>query len=118
MSGLTNAELQAVGDFLAARWTHMSLHTADPAGTGANEVSGGGYARQAVTLSVDADGDLTLPAEEVFAGTAATAVHSIGFWSALSGGTFRAGFPRTGDAAFSSGGQYSVTAGTVTGTSS
>lgn len=29
--------------------THVSLHTGDPAGTGASEVSGGGYARVAIT---------------------------------------------------------------------
>ena len=32
-----------------AEATHVSLHTGDPAGTGANEVTGGSYARVAIS---------------------------------------------------------------------
>lgn len=118
MSGLTNAELQIIGDGLETRLVWMSLHNADPGTTGANEITGGGYARQAVTMTSDADGDLTLDATASFSGPASEPVHSVGFWSANSAGTFRAGFPRTGDATFSTGGAYNVTSGTITGTSS
>lgn len=118
MSGLTDAELALLGDSLETRLVWMSLHNADPGSTGANEISGGGYIRKACTLTSDGDGDLTLDASVAFDGPASEPVHSVGFWSQQApGGTFRAGFPRTGDAAFSTGGQYNVTAGTITGTS-
>lgn len=35
---LTNAALEVMGDALAGAITHVSLHSADPGGTGANEV--------------------------------------------------------------------------------
>lgn len=88
---LTDATLQAAGTEVASLISHMSLHNGDPGTTGANEISGGGYARQAVTFNVDADGDLTLAATASFDGTASQAVTHVGLWSASSGGTFRGG---------------------------
>jgi hypothetical protein len=114
---ITDAELNNLGTTLAGRLGFMSLHSADPGTTGANEVTGGGYARQACTFTVDADGDLNLDGTETFAGPAAQGVTHVGFWSAASGGTFRAGFALTGDAAFSAGGVYEVTDGNINGTS-
>lgn len=118
MAGLTDAELALLGDALEPRLVWMSLHNADPGAGGANEISGSGYARQAVTFTSDGDGDLTLDAPASFDGPASEPVHSIGFWSANSAGTFRGAWPRSGDATFSTGGEYNVTAGTITGTSS
>lgn len=118
MAGLTDAVLQTLGNTLSTELAFMATFSADPGTTGANETTGGGYARQAVTLSVDADGDLTLPSTESFTGPASDPVHSIGFFSAVSGGTFKGAWPRTGDATYSTGGEYNVTAGTITGTSS
>lgn len=109
---LSNAELANLGDVLETRLVWMGLKAAGA------EISGGGYARQACTFTSDADGDLTLDASVAFTGTASQAVDEIAFYSASSGGTERAAFTRTGDAAFSTGGEYNVTAGTITGTSS
>lgn len=43
--------------------THASLHTADPGRTGANEVTGGAYAREPVTYGTPTDGagDIVAP---------------------------------------------------------
>lgn len=112
---LTNATLNLLGVELDSLIDQMSLHNGDPGSTGANEIAGGGYARQVPSFSVDADGDLTLDATVSFTGTASQAVTHVGVWG---GGTFRAGFALAGDAAFSTGGEYNVTAGTITGTSS
>lgn len=118
MAGLTDATLALAGAAVAAATTHLSLHTADPGTTGANEVTGGGYARVANTFNVDGDGDLTLPGTKSFVGPAGGAVLFVGLWTASSGGTFRGGYALVGDNVFSAGGQYDVTALTITGTAS
>jgi hypothetical protein len=111
---LTDATLNLLGVELDSLIDAMSLHNGDPGTTGANEISGGGYTRETPTYSVDGDGDLTLDATVAFVGTASQAVTHAGLWG---GGTFRGGFALAGDAAFSTGGEYNVTAGTLTGTS-
>lgn len=113
---LTDGTLNLLGTELDSLIDNMSLHNGDPGPTGAaNEISGGGYARVAPAYSVDADGDLTLDAPVAFVGTASQPVTHAGLWG---GGVFRGGYLLSGDAAFSSGGEYNVTTGTLTGTSS
>lgn len=113
---LTDGTLNLLGVELDSLIDNMSLHNGDPGPTGAaNEISGGGYARVAPNYSVDADGDLTLAASVAFVGTAAQPVTHVGLWGS---GTFRGGYALSGDAAFSSGGEYNVIVGTLTGTSS
>jgi hypothetical protein len=113
---LTDAVLNTLGSTLDGLITHASLHTADPGTTGANESSA---ARQAVSFTVDADGDLTLDSTLAFTGGAASgACTHVGLWSASSGGTFRGGFALTGDQTFNAAGEYNVTALTINGTSS
>lgn len=109
---LSNAELALLGDSLETRLVWMGLKN------GGAEISGGGYARQACTFTSDGDGDLTLDAAVAFTGTASQAVTDVAFYSASSGGTERASWALSGDSAFSSGGEYNVTSGTITGTSS
>lgn len=115
---LTDGTLNSLGTSLAGLCTHASLHTADPGSTGTNEVTGGGYARQAVSFTVDGDGDLTITGTLAFSGPANGAAQFVGLWSAASGGTFRGGFALTGDQTFNAAGQYNVTALTINGTSS
>ena len=60
--------------------THMSLHDGDPGDTGDNEISGGGYAREA--LSWDAASAGGVDADPVsFAVPADTSIAYIGFWN-------------------------------------
>jgi hypothetical protein len=75
----------------AAAATHASLHTADPSGTGANEVVGGSpaYTRVAITWSADAvDGVYTATLANPFDVPASTTVTHMGLWTAASGGTY------------------------------
>ena len=66
----------------------VSLHTADPGTTGANEVSGGGYARVALTWTPGpVDGQVTASATVTVA--AGVAITHVGLWPSVSGGTFR-----------------------------
>lgn len=87
----TDDAKNAAIDALDALMTHMSLHSAYSA-TGANELSGGSYARQATAHDASASGEAVLTATEAFSVPAAT-VAFIGYWSASSGGTFYGMFP-------------------------
>jgi hypothetical protein len=65
-----------------------SLHTADPGTTGTSEVTGGTYARVAITWSAGgSDGISTATVN--FNVPASTATTHVGLQSASSGGTFR-----------------------------
>lgn len=85
---LTEAEINAGVDFHSARITHLSLHTADPGTTGTSEVTGGGYARKAVTWGAAAGGVAEETAVSFDVPANITVTH-VGGWSAVSGGTFR-----------------------------
>ena len=73
---------------------YVSLHTADPGDTGANEVSGGAYARQGPVTFANAGNNPTVASNSAIltypAATAAwgTITH-FGNWSAATAGTFR-----------------------------
>jgi hypothetical protein len=111
---LTDATLNSLGTSLGGLATHLSLHTADPGTTGTNESTAG---RQAVSWTVDADGDLTSGSKSFTGGASNGAVTHVGLWSASSGGTFRGAFALTGDTTFNSAGAYTVTQVTINGTS-
>jgi len=65
---------------------YISLHTADPGETGANEVAGGSYARQQVAFGAASGGTLSNSAQVDFAGMPATTVVAWGAWDAASSG--------------------------------
>lgn len=111
---LTDATLNLTGTYLGTLITHLSLHSADPLTTGANETTAG---RQAVTWTVDADGDLTSGSKAFTGGAASGAVTHVGYWSAATGGTFRGSKALTGDATFNAAGEYTVNQVTINGTS-
>lgn len=73
---------------------YVSLHTADPADTGANEVSGGGYARVGPVAFANAGSNPTVSANSaILTYPVATAVWGpishFGTWDALTAGNFR-----------------------------
>jgi hypothetical protein len=112
---LTDATLNSLGTSLAALITHLAIHSADPGTTGTSPASS---ARQPVTWSVDADGDLTLTGTVNFTGGGVSLPATyVGGWSAITGGTFRGGWPITGDQTFNAAGNYSLTGLTINGTS-
>lgn len=84
------------GTPLGAFTPYVSLHTADPGLTGANEVTGDAYAREAATFGAPADG----ATGRAIANSAAVTYPSVdsaenrtvafaGVWDAASGGVFR-----------------------------
>jgi hypothetical protein len=113
---LTDTTLNLMGTYLTTIGTHLTLHSADPGTTGTSLVTTA--SRIAAAWTVDADGDLTLSGQAAFTGAAAsTPVTWVGIWSASTGGTFRGGFPLTGDTTTNAAGEYTVTQLTINGTS-
>lgn len=68
--------------------THLSLHTADPGTTGASEVTGGSYARQAITFAAAAAGVSASNVVCTFAVMPAVTVTHVGLWTADVAGTY------------------------------
>ena len=91
----------------------ISLHSGDPGAAGtANEVTGGGYARGAVTFNAASGGERLLSADETFSTPASQSVTYFGFWEAA-GPTFKGSVAASGDTAANSAGEY-VVKGTTT----
>lgn len=71
--------------------THASLHNNDPADNGANELTGGtpAYARKAVTFDAASAKVMNQNGTDpVFDIPAGAVVKYVGYWSAITGGTF------------------------------
>lgn len=88
---LITAELNYLADQGAARGSWISLHTATPGTTGANEATGGtpAYARKQTTWGAAASGS-AVGSQVTFDVPAGTYTH-FGVWSAATAGTFRGG---------------------------
>lgn len=102
-----NAMLNHLGTLV----THASLHSADPGDSGASEIAGGApaYARKAIAWNAAAAGAMDdTAAAKVFDVPAGTTVTHVGFWGAVSGGTFYGSDPIPNEA-FGSQGTYSLT---------
>lgn len=105
----------ALGDAvagIAAAGTFISLHTATPGTTGANEVSGGAYARVATSWT------LTAPSENGTQVTinvpAATTITHFGIWTAGTAGTYLGGAALPAPETYGGAGTYLLTP-TLTG---
>lgn len=82
-----NTTKEALATAYAGLATHASLHTGNPGTTGANEATGGGYARKALTWTGGTADGVTSAAQVEFDVAAGTYTH-IGLWNAATGGTF------------------------------
>jgi len=101
-----NAMLNA----LAALAVFVSLHDNDPGDNGANEISGGSpaYARKAITWNAASGGSIDDSNVPVFDVAAGKTVKYVGFWSAVSGGTFYGAAAVTNET-FGAQGTYTLT---------
>jgi len=75
-------------DFTPATTIYVSLHTGDPGDTGASEVTGGGYSRQAAAFESAATKHTQNSGEISFSNMPAALVTHLGLWGASSGGVF------------------------------
>lgn len=92
--GLVTAQKNVMLDAVTPNLTHASLHSASTGGTGANELTGGSpaYARKAITWGSASGGSVANTAQLVFDIPAGASVAYVGFWSAVTSGTFRGDF--------------------------
>jgi hypothetical protein len=70
---------------------YVSLHTGDPGSTGANEVTGGTYTRQQVTLSAAANKASSNSGILNFTLMPAVTVTHVGIWTLQANGAFEIG---------------------------
>lgn len=104
---LNNAGKIALANGLDAVVTHFSLHTAAPDVTGSNPSTA---ARVAGSFTVDGSGNLSVTNLAFTGGAASGPVHSVGMWSAVTGGTYYGSQAiETGDLTFNAAGEYTVT---------
>lgn len=116
MAGFTDDVKNAMLDLIdetdgTVKATHISLHTADPGTDGSNEVTGGSYARVAVTWGAAASGVKSNTNSLAFNVPAGTTVTHVGAWSASTSGTFRGGGALGASQAFATAGTYTFAAG-------
>lgn len=84
----TNATKEAAALAVTGRGNWISVHTGDPGATGANEATGGGYAR-AQTTWAGGGADGVVPGSQVsITLPAAAGYECLGVWTAATGGTF------------------------------
>lgn len=72
---------------------HLALHDGHPAETGANEVTGGSYARQPTTFSAASGGATSNSTQEDFTSMPAVTIYFAGLWDALTVGNFLMAIP-------------------------
>jgi hypothetical protein len=112
-----NAMLEVIDESSGATpITHISLHTADPGGTGASEVAGGSYARQAVVWGAASGGAKTNTNQMIFNIPPGTTTTHVGGWDAVTSGTWRGGGTLTASQPYPNGGTYRIEPGALTTT--
>lgn len=100
--GIPNATHQAAADAIKALGAYISLHTGSGASTtGANEATGGGYARQQTTWTSTGSGGVN--GTQVTIPCAAGTYVEGGIFSAASAGTFVGSNPFAGGSVVVSG---------------
>jgi hypothetical protein len=112
---LNDAALVIGANAIDVAITHMGLFSAATNGTGTTNAVG---TRVAVNGTVDADGDITWTNVNFTGLTANQAVHSVGYWTASTAGTFLGSTVLTGDATANAAGEFVVTSVTETSTAS
>jgi hypothetical protein len=113
--GLNTAALNLMLDALGATVDFLSLHT-DTVGSGSgNEVTGGSpaYARKSVTWNAASSGNLDNSNTSVFDVPAGTTIRRVGFFDAVTAGTYYGDADIT-DETYGSQGTYTVTDADIT----
>jgi hypothetical protein len=75
-------------DFTDPATVYMSIHSASPGDTGANEVTGYTGSRPATAFDAAASGHTQNTDVETYAAMPASTITHVGFWDAASGGNF------------------------------
>ena len=120
MADLATPAANAAVNAVTALIGFLSLHTADPGTTGANEVSGGSYARQAITFGAASGGTATSTNTQTFSAMPAVGGNLwIGTWTLVSAGVYEWGDTTAAvTGPIPSGGTVIFATGAVTGSAS
>jgi hypothetical protein len=94
----------------------ISLHTADPGATGANEATGGSYARQSAGYAAASGGACALSGTVSFTALASGTYTHMGLWDSTGTPKFLQGAAFASSATVSAGGTVNVTSATLTAT--
>lgn len=94
---------------------YVSLHTADPGATGTSEVTGGSpaYARKTVSWGAAASGTRSNSTQVVFDVPSGTTISYLGYWSAVSAGTFYGSRALSANETFGGQGTYTIAIGDI-----
>lgn len=92
----------------AARLAYLSIHTADPATSGANEAAGGSYTRQALVWGAASSGSISAN-QSTFTPNSGTYGWG-GYWTAATGGTYLGSFVFSTSKTLATGDTLKVTA--------
>lgn len=99
---------------LALAQPYVSLHTADPGETGANEVAGGSYIRLAANWDPAAAGAVVMDGALDFTLMPAVTVTHVGIWTAATVGTFVWGGPLSSSRVVNAGDTFHFNDGGIT----
>ncbi|WP_433234018.1 phage tail fiber protein [Actinomadura nitritigenes] len=106
VEAIENAMLELIDGSGAFPVTHLSMHVGDPGTTGANEVAGGSYVRQAITWAPASGGQKLINEIPVFNIPGGVTISHFGLWNAATGGAFRGGEELDAPQIFASPGTY------------
>jgi len=89
---VTDATTLAGTELVSGTTYYLSLHTASPGTTGANECTDTNYVRQAITFGAAASGVSTSTLAVSFPAMAASqTIAGVGIWTAATAGTYKVG---------------------------
>jgi len=111
MAGLVAAAKNIMLDAFGTNAVFVSLHTADPGASGTSELTGGtpAYARKSVTWAAAVSPNKSASNQPVFDVPPSTITH-LGYWSAVTAGTFYGSRPLDTSQTFATAGTYTATA--------
>lgn len=93
---------------------YLSLHSADPGETGTSEISGGGYARQAISWNAPSAGSMTNSADINFTNMPAVTVTHVAIWDASTAGNVLWSGALTAAKTTNAGDTFRIAAGNLT----
>lgn len=116
MAGMVDAGKNLMLDGFAGGTGYVSLHTADPGGSGSAEVTGGAYTREATSWAAAASGSVSTNADIVFDVPGSTTITYLGYWSASASGTYYGSRALDTSQTYSTAGTYTINSGNITET--
>jgi len=116
MAGLVDAGKNLLLEGLATGVSYVSLHTADPNGTGSGEVSASPYARKSVDWAAAASASISSASAIVFDVPGSTTIEYLGYWSASTSGTYYGSRALDVSQTYATPGTYTIAIGNITET--